>query len=409
MKTQILLLLGAVYSSLALDPRFSKSIEARPRVGYSTNVVHTFPGNLDNWAQTSINPYNQEPAANNQLIPNKPRSKFAPIYRDTPGNLLYGQNNKVFSNSGPHPNLNSFNVGYNIQFGQNGGSSQKYIFAAGQKNKNFDNAEIITGKLKGNEQVRAPIRFGTPAPRRPVITLTQEPQLLPSSVNYITNPLFSKYNKPARPATGYGKIPDFIRDLDASFQASPWKSIGTNIEMSKSIEGPQIQKTFFRPSFPQKAVTQTPLRSFNHEKAIRYSQPFDVSNVSPEKFFDNFQAGSEQYSQYSDLNGNRKNHPNIPENIDVNSHIPSHLRGVKPLPLDTSLLKDPVLTTDFKEAAKDSNILPIHFDLSPIQAAVQKESSRAVQPEHVQHENHNYESQNRNKQEFGARQKPKHH
>lgn len=255
-----------------------------------------------------------------------------------------------YPNQGPQHG-NTFNVGYNLRFQE--GNKKFHLPPGGKK---FENAEVIRGRLKNNEQVRAPGPNQEYGPQ----TFLQQP-----STRYTSSPTNQHYQTSS---FSYPTQQNVFIKPEKSQNDVPWKSIG--VEEPQAVE-PQ---NYFKKSFnnPQGFA------SFNHEVALKNSESFDFSNVHGQISYgddrsgveDNIPAGSEQHSQNIDLN-----------NLNIEAHIPKNLRGVKPLPLDTSLLKDPVLTTSLKGNADTAKlggkVIPIHFDVSSVQAAVQKELGKS--------------------------------
>lgn len=261
-----------------------------------------------------------------------------------------------YPNQGPQHG-NSFNVGYNLRFQE--GNKKFHLPPGGKK---FENAEVIRGRLKNNEQVRAP---GPNQEYGPQTFLQQKPS---SSTRYTSSPTNQHYQTTRQPSFSYPTQQNIFIKPEQSQNDAPWKSIG--IEEQQAIQ-PQ---NYFEKSFnnPQGFA------SFNHDVALKNSESFDFSNVHGQISYgddrsgveDNIPAGSEHHPQNIDLN-----------NLNIEAHIPKNLRGVKPLPLDTSLLQDPVLTTSLKgnpDTAKlGGKVIPIHFDVSSVQAAVQKELGKS--------------------------------
>lgn len=285
-------------------------------MGYSSNIIHQYPGGSDQNAESSI------------------QVDFHGFQRPATRNSFSSEPSQAF------------NVGYNLSF--NNDYKPKPLKEHRYTNvdvKKFENAEVITGRLKTNEKVRAP-SFGSD-------------QAFPtnSRARYAT-PVQEQYSKyPSQsPTFTYNTQQAIFRDVVQATRPEP-------IQLS-----PQLRSSY--QAQVGRFGSGDPVGNFNHDFALKKSEAFDFSHAQGAISFgnknlagDSFSAASEHVpAAASDLN-----------NLNIEAHIPKNLRGVKPLPLDTSLLKDPVLTTsDSKDAPnKYGKVIPIHFDIRPLKNVVQ--------------------------------------
>ncbi|KAF7283704.1 uncharacterized protein LOC143204879 isoform X2 [Rhynchophorus ferrugineus] len=345
-----IILVSSLFCSMASSQRFPKSVRIEGEPTYLTNIIHTIGANLDNWADSSLNPNNQDQSANRLVQSIPPSSKSDLIYTHAPLNAIYDYK---LARRRSDSDINTFNVGYNIRFGQQSEPYKQPKLTT--RNHKFENAEIITGKVKHNEKVRAPNSHGFNNKEQPIKKLVQ----------------YQQQHEPLLP-TNYGQSASRIQVIQSQYQPSPhWRNMGPNMEMTRSLEGSPMPENIFHTNYLPNQANQNHFRqvtadsSFNHVQAMKNSQPFDFSNAHGELIADSLSQSSNHYTENTKFP--------FPDNINVESAIPAHLKGVKPLPLDTSLLKEPVLMTGVQNVAKNSRILPIHFDLRPIQVALQEQ------------------------------------
>ncbi|KAL1506763.1 hypothetical protein ABEB36_006066 [Hypothenemus hampei] len=376
--------------------RYSKSIQIQPRSAYSTNVVHQYPNDLHAESSIKVDFQPQQVLSNGKNRGN--------------GNRYTQSNNPISVTRPPYlkeskgPNL--FNVGYNLNFKDNGYPLRKPeeprrlpLFDG----KKFENAEVITGRLKKNEKVRAPSVNPNLSPQD-FVSQAFLKQKASGSTRYTSSPTntMSKYAFPTReqvskypsqsPTFTYNTQQTIFKDVIKATRPDPIQ-LSPDFKTSYETNGnkwtsdqlePQEFDQYFR---KQSNADSQAFDTFDHEVAIKNSETFDFSNAHGEINFGNNKEISDVVAAGSNaeptivqapVNFNSNGPPATDlNNINIEAHIPKNLRGVKPLPLDTSLLKDPVLTTNFNEVPQHGKVIPIHFDVRPIQTVMQREISKA--------------------------------
>lgn len=387
-----ILLACSLTIALVNGQRYSKSIQAQPRVGFSTNIVHNYPGYNDLQAESSINVNFQS----QQPLNNRGSAKYI---SNTPNSNSFSRT----SFAGPLKDSSLFNVGYDLSFNENKKQEPRYTNA--NNNKKFENAEVITGRLKKNEKVRAPSLNVELSPQDFVSNaFLRQKQLNSVSTRHTStpinvtpkhlSPIHEKYPKyPSQSSTlTYNTQQNIFKDVSKlsrpeSIQLSPdfktsyetsgrWQDI-TSLKETNNKKLDSISPQGLQEIKHTNVAIQNPSR-FNHDFALKNSEAFDFSNAHGEIIFgdnkDSSSAASEQYSQKINSyeifdqpinkNNNLDSNFNPQQESDLESHLPKYLRGVKPLPVDTSLVKDPGFS---KESLKYARVIPIHFDISQMQ------------------------------------------
>ncbi|KAH0999562.1 hypothetical protein HUJ04_005408 [Dendroctonus ponderosae] len=330
--------------ALVWGQRSPKSIGLQPRMGYSSSIIHQNPGGSDQHAESSI-----------QV--------------DFHGFQAFGSEKRPLTrNSFSNEPSQAFNVGYDLSFNKND-YKPKALKEHRYTNvdvKKFENAEVITGRLKLNEKVRAPAS-GSEQPQ--ALAFQTSKKLLGSSKARYATPVHEQYSQyPSQsPTFSYNTQQAIFRDVVQATRPEP-------IQLSPDLRSSYQANTKWNQAPISAHVGRSrsgePLGNFNHDVALRNSESFDFSHAQGEMSFgnkspatDSFSAASEHFpAAASDLN-----------NLNIEAHIPKNLRGVKPFPLDTSLLKDPVLTTSANKDAstKYGRVIPIHFDIRPLKNVAQ--------------------------------------
>ncbi|XP_066145532.1 uncharacterized protein [Euwallacea fornicatus] len=346
--------------------RVPKSIGVQRRMGYSPNVVHAMQGYGDLRAEGSVNAN----YPHQQLNSYKGRVKYTNVQQPQGGS--------------------HFNVGYNLRFkeepNKNFNRFQQQRYPQITTGKKFENAEVIRGTLKNNEKVRAPLGPDM-SPQQFVSQAYQtQKQIRPQTQTKYTSAQIRFSPSSSSPGfNNYNTQQNIFKDVVRSTRPEPvqydntkWESITPATQTENAIQADEFDK-YFR----KEAVRDNQqFASFNHEIALKNSETFDFSNVhgdisfgdsSNRQFIDNVSGGSDRHS--TTLPASVVSQNKIPVDLNIEAHIPENLKGVQPLPIDTSLLQDPVLTTSLQgnqDVSKYGKI-PIHFDVRQIQAAMQEE------------------------------------
>ncbi|XP_050298936.1 uncharacterized protein LOC126737893 [Anthonomus grandis grandis] len=352
---------------LVSGQRWSKAIQSfQPRIGYSTNIVHTKAGSNDLNAESSIN-------VNFPFLKEKAPTKYTQVYAGS-------------RNAPNAQNANFFKVGYNLKFNDNN-FNKKLKEHAPKTHKKFENAEVITGRQKKNEKVRAPMINTDLAPEDFVSNAYLRQLQMSEAHKQYSPPIVHKFSPPKTRSYTYSQQ-DISRpqvqtnsaqeqaNLPQKYTRTPTTATAYNYNIQKASKAVQTSVV------PQQ-YTGNNYQTFNHDVALKNSESFDFSNAHGDiNIGDNALAASEHYSQtFKHNEESPTNAVTDINNIKLEDHIPKSFKGVKPLPLDTSLLKDPILTTDLNNAPKTTNdqIIPIHFDVRSIQAAMQNEIGKLHQ------------------------------
>ncbi|XP_066245495.1 uncharacterized protein [Euwallacea similis] len=334
-------------------------------MSYSPNQVHAVQGYGDLRAEGSVNTNYPHQQLNNY---NKGRVKYTNVQQPQGGS--------------------HFNVGYNLRFkdepNKNFNWFQQQRYPQITTGKKFENAEVIRGTLKNNEKVRAPLSPDM-SPQQ-FVSHAYQKQLRPQvQTKYTSTQIRFSPSSSSSGFNNYNTQQNIFKDVVRSTRPEPvqydytkWESITPASQTEEAIQPEEFDEYFKK----EAARDNQQFASFNHEIALKNSETFDFSNVHGEisfgdssngQFFDNVSGGSDRHSTTLSVSGANKN--KIPADLDIESHIPENLKGVKPLPIDTSLLQDPVLTTSLKgnqDVSKYGKI-PIHFDVRQVQAAMQEE------------------------------------
>lgn len=233
--------------------RQPKEISRRQLLGYVNNIVHENPNYPDQAAQSSVK---------------------VNFNSNDQSQQIYTGNYQDFSNP---PQSQLFNVGYSVRF-TNGNRPPVKTQTPQKFRSNLENAEIITGTRKQNEEVQGPPginpqdftsislisnkkhKISGIKPKPQIITTYQNPKTLLSQANL--SPTTQKYYKAleqAKPQVGN------IQDLQQKYS---WRNLSPGVEIIKSTEVPTLRYT--KPEVSP---------SFDHAKALGRSQDFDQSNA----------------------------------------------------------------------------------------------------------------------------------
>ncbi|XP_060531199.1 uncharacterized protein LOC132704901 [Cylas formicarius] len=296
--------------------------DAESRVGYATSIVH----DGDQKAESSINvDFGSFEAQKTNARQYKGKVSFNPS-----GAQFY-------------------NVGYSVSFNGKRQVQRNPV----PKRQTLEHAEIITGRAKKNEQVTAPHTeniFSHALAAQKHLISGIKPKVFPG------RPL----EKPGRglleEASSFSsKTQHHIKGLEKTkalqlanrkyknaqgSDYSRWKHLGAGVEIVKSAEIPVSTKYVN----PPQDVTK-----FNHVGALESSQQFDATNVLGNTDSDMF-GNDRQRSSYV-------------------GHNPTKL------PMDMSLLRDPVIITNPQNIPNDPNVIPIHFDLRSLHLATPTEAN----------------------------------
>lgn len=285
-----------------------------------------------------------------------------------------------------------FNVGYSVSFANNAKNLRKQ-----QKPRITESSDIITGTRKGQEFVqKPPPGFATHefASNSLLDASGNSFQHIPQSIVQ-TNllPLQQKYYD-----TSENPYESQQREIsDVKQQNHIWHNLSPNLEIFKSTdlsENKPLNSAEFKPS-----------HQFDHANALGKSEGFDYSNAinsaggtnnspPPQSSAQQFRqkvnpAGPVLFDNAEDTQIPKQPNLRLPSNVflppitynhnlqtSASSFVP-HAKGqsqqVPKLPIDTRLLRNPVLTTKERPVVNNPHSIPIHFDTTLVQEAMNKE------------------------------------
>ena len=308
--------------------------QRRQLIGYSNNIVHDHPNYPDQAPQSSVNVnFNTHPSETKKIYSNHYQQPYTQNY---PTNA---------------PQSQLFNVGYSVSFtnGKPVKPPPKY-----PRNNNLDDGEIITGTRKYNEQVEVPNVNMSPQeyvhtalistkkqkisglkPKPQLIANYQSPKVLLSQANL--SPSTQKYYRTLE------QLKPQIQNVQELQQKYTWRNLSPGVEIIRSTEVPTgLKYTRVENSVPfeharalaspevsnTNKYTRIEAAPFDHGRALGRSQEFDYSNA-----IDN--NSPQQTTLY--YNSLRKVQEKAEQQIPVVVN-----QNVAQLPIDTSLLKEPV-------------------------------------------------------------------
>ncbi|EFA02116.1 uncharacterized protein LOC103312520 [Tribolium castaneum] len=234
----LVFLLPLVLSTASNPLRQPKEIaQRRQLLGYVNNIVHENPNYPDQAAQSSVK-----------------------VNFNTDQRQIY--NYQQQQQQQPEQSQ-LFNVGYSVRF-TNNNNNRPTIKQT--RSNNLENAEIITGTRKQNEEVQSPQDFISSKkhkisgikPKPQVVSSFPNPKILLTQANL--SPATQKYYKALEQAKP--QIAN-VQDLQQKYS---WRNLSPGVEIIKSTEVPTVKYT----------RTET---GFDHVKALGRSQDFDQSNA----------------------------------------------------------------------------------------------------------------------------------
>lgn len=344
---------------------FGDRLWKRQVVAYTSNVAHKDPQYPDQSARSTVsvsfNTNHQQDlkktpryTSSFQKSPTFDHPLPTPVFRNTQiATVPHGDNG----------NTQLFNVGYSVRFQGKSTPIQRDVPTF--MRPNLDNGEIITGTRKANEQVSAPQamestqqltvnsldekkhklsgikpkpKFQVPLGKPEKVYLAPQTQKYLKQLEQGTKPLF----KSTEDAKKYHD------------QTYSWRNLGPSVEIIRSSEIP--------------ATSQ----EFDHSSALGRSQSFDFSNGVDI----NQPSATSSYPSFNyQTNTQQQFLPPISTKVETKpllfSQIPTTTppvnQGVAKFPLDTSLLRDPYVTTNINNVPKTTNVVPIHFNVRPLE------------------------------------------
>lgn len=347
-------------------------LHRRQDLGYSANIVHEDPKHPDEVsAQSSIN------VNFNPKKINSPPTENYPTVRST--NAAFRQNKQI-----PQPDTQLFNVGYSVTF-KNGPNENKQT----KRQQILDNGEIITGTRKRNEQVDAPQDFSVQSRQIQQIGISERKHKIsgikpkPNQNQFQTGANTKQLVNSANLTPATQKQLKQLENVQPQFMLQKqvhdnfaWRNLGPDVEIVRSSE------------IPIGNNLKSNGQSFNHEKALGRSESFDFTNALDNNVGElkgttqKFVLEKADPTPITNLIQPTTNYVPIStqtQNIDVpvqqyfgnGIKLMSTNGGPAPkFPVDMSLLRDPIITTDLKHVPENPNVIPIHFDIRPIQEAV---------------------------------------
>ncbi|KAF5282042.1 hypothetical protein FQA39_LY00566 [Lamprigera yunnana] len=360
--------------SSSLSGRVSNSDDLRMRrdtIGYSTSVVHQNPKYPDQRAESSIKvdfqTNNQQ--GHRQTGRKRPKSNEQLPQQQTFASHSY--NNPQYHQESEQYNApQTFNVGYSVSFN---GKSQKSL------QQLFPPPEIITGSR--NEAVQRPMHSNFDAedfvsnalldikkqkisgikPKYNRVNIKQDAknfitQLAPKTQQYLS------YLGDVKPTPSSNL--HFRQQLETIVPTTEsWTSVSPTVEIYRS-KGLHTN------------INQTP-KHFDHDSALGNSEGFDFSNIM-DAYDKNIKMMQESDVPFENENtaAPYRQFQVIPiQQLDFAQPTSEPVQQRQPphkLPVDTSLLRDPVLTVAGKNLPTNKHSIPIPFDTSLIQVLHQK-------------------------------------
>lgn len=364
----------------------------RQGISYSSNIIHLTGKNPEESAQSTVN-------VNFNLSPEKEIRQVThhnPTFNQQyslPKATEYFQKRKPFLQQKPKEELiqsnpqssdnQLFNVGYTVNFA-NAKNQQQF-----QRPRVSDNSDIITGTRKGQEFVQKPQQSFTTHELSSNSLL--EKQIPQNIVQTNLLPLQPKYYD-----TSENPYQNQQQEINEGQQNHLWHNLSPGIEIFKSTdlsEDKPVDLNDFKPS-----------HQFDHAKALGNSEGFGYSNAinsaggvsnqpppqiqNVERFRQNpNSAGPVLFDNVDDVRIRKQPNLRIPTNVFLPpithnhnlqtsaSNLITHgkTQQAPKLPIDTRLLRNPVLTTKERPLENDPHSIPIHFDTSLVQEAMNKE------------------------------------
>ncbi|CAH0561044.1 unnamed protein product [Brassicogethes aeneus] len=338
--------------ALASCQSMMDNIFQRQTMSYTTNVVHP-----DQHSQSSVS-VSFNPTTNEKIPRYTTSFKKAPTFA---------------SANAKNTNTQLFNVGYSVRF-KNPVARQ----VASPSRPNLDEGEIITGTRKANEQVAIPQSANSltdDSGSKPTFeALEAKPEdlyLSPTTQQYLKN---LEVGKPTISAT------EEARKYQQNYS---WRNLGPSAEIIRSSEIP---------------LNHQPI--FNHASALGRSQTFDFTNGVNDQHQQ--QQASSLVPTYNPYQSKTQFLPPISQHIhtklnhinQIPTSMPQVNTGSYNLPVDTSLLRDPYLTTNMQSVPNDNKMIPIHFNVRPLEDAMKNQFNlNKFDPYHSGEDSYAYQQQ----------------
>ncbi|KAK4886731.1 hypothetical protein RN001_003002 [Aquatica leii] len=369
----------------------------RDSVSYSTSVIHDNPRYPDQHAESSIKvdfqtnqqvkkPAIKRPKTSSDQIPLQ--QTFVPQKVDR-----YQQDNNQFNT----PQSQSFNVGYSVRFNDKPSKFPQQTFqntdiitgsrnnAVQKPNDDFDAQEFVNNALIDIKKQK----ISGIKPKYNKHYVKDDTKNFISNLAPKTQQYLSYLGEPKPVASSNTRFRQHllpkVKPLTESLTSS-WTNLSPTVEIYHS-------KDLLQNNLKQGA------RHFNHNSALGKTEEFDFSNVLEAL------NGNNNNNLYNNLKTTEETLIPLAHKANINPYTPLQILSAKQiqfpqspsesiqthtvqkhnLPVDTSLLRDPVLTVSNKNVAANEHTLPIQFDTTLLEAMQQKlNSNQDITKEHRQ-------------------------